>query len=409
MSFLNNSPGSMLEYEQACERLLARIPAAAGEVVAVAEGLERYLLEAATAQVSLPAFDNSAMDGYAVRSSDIAAAGKSTPISLRIIGRIAAGECFTGSVGTGECIRLFTGSPVPSGADSVIMQEDTRQSGGASVVVFDKTRPGENVRPAGSDVKQGATLLSPGDQLTPAAIALLGAAGVARVSVARRPRIVVLATGSELREPGQNLGPGQIYESNRAAVAGLARQAGGVCSVFPLVRDTLAETRAALEHAFSEHDAVITSGGVSVGEMDFVKSAFQEMGGQLEFWRVAIKPGRPFLFGTFGSKFLFGLPGNPVSAFVTFLLLVRPALLRWQGARLVTLPSHLARMGESISNPGERRHFMRVHVDEAGVVRSAGLQASHALSSLALANGLVDVRPGKTFLAGEQVAVMRFA
>jgi molybdopterin molybdotransferase len=188
----------------------------------------------------------------------------------------------------------------------------------------------------------------------------------------------------------------------------MIRRTGCLPKVLPLVSDALAATRLALERAFDQCDAVITSGGVSVGEMDFIKQAFEQTGGSLQFWKVAIKPGRPFVFGSCREKLLFGLPGNPVSAFVTFLLLVRPALLRWQGAQDVSLPSHPGVLVEPLANPGQRRHFLRVKVDAAGKVRSAGVQASHILSASAAANGLVDVPPETTLAVGAQVQVIRW-
>jgi len=260
----------------------------------------------------------------------------------------------------------------------------------------------------GEDVKRGARILVAGDIITASRICLLAALGLDEVRAGRQPVVALLATGSELREPGQPLRAGQIYESNRPGLAALVRGAGGIPKIVPLVTDSLASTRAALEEAFSHCDVVVTSGGVSVGEMDFVKQAFEEIGGELQFWRVAIKPGRPFVFGRQRQKLLFGLPGNPVSALVTFLLLVRPALIRWQGGTEVGLPRHSAVLGEPISNPGERRHFVRVRVDSAGQVYPAGVQASHILSSLAAANGLVDLPPESVLAAGTAVEVMRW-
>ena len=216
----------------------------------------------------------------------------------------------------------------------------------------------------------------------------------------------LLATGSELKEPGEPLVPGQIYESNRIALAALVRRAGGIPKVFPLVADALAATRFALTEAFSQCDAVVTSGGVSVGEMDFIKRAFEEIGGTLQFWKVAIRPGRPFVFGRFGKKFLFGLPGNPVSALVTFLLLVRPALRRWQGAADVSLPARPGVLAEPLANTEAAGTFMRVKMDASGKVRSAGVQASHILSSMAAANGLLDVPPHTVLAAGTVVQVI---
>ena len=400
----------MLELEEALGRILAAVPAATAERVALNQAERRVLIEDVTSSTDLPLFDNSAMDGYAVRAADVAKAAPNTPVTLRLVGRSAAGEMFPGQLGAVECVRLFTGSPLPQGADAVVMQEDTViDSGRAESIRFQQAvEPGENVRYHGEDVRTGDPLLKRGDILTPGSVALLAACGWPEAGVARRPVVGLLATGSELREPGQTVAPGQIYESNRAALALLVRNAGSLPQPFPIVPDSFEATVSALRHAFSTCDAVVTSGGVSVGEMDFVKCAFEAAGGTLEFWRVAIKPGRPFVFGRLGQKLLFGLPGNPVSAFVTFLLLVRPALLKWQGARDLSLPAHPATAAEPLVNPGERRHFLRVRVDAAGRVFSAGEQASHIVSGLAAANALLDLQPGQTISPGTVVQALRF-
>lgn len=407
------------------------MPAATGESVSLAAAPERVLNERVTAALDLPAFDNSAMDGYALRSSDVADARSSSPVRLRLCGRVAAGEEFAPEVLPGQCVRLFTGSPLPRGADAVVMQEDTRVDAvdPEQVLICDRVKPGENIRRRGLDVQRGAVIAGAGEVLTIGSMSLLAANGIAEVRVGERPRVALLATGSELCEAGQTLGAAQIYESNRLMLAELIRRAGGVPTVLPLVPDNAAATRRALEEAFEDHDIVVTSGGVSVGEMDFVKEAFEKLalwdertashgklpedyptrrGGLLQFWKVAVRPGKPFAFGRWREKFLFGLPGNPVSAFVTFLLLARPALRRWQGAADVALPTHTATLAEPLANPGERRHFMRVRVDAQGRVHSAGAQGSHALLSLAAANGLVDVPPGTTLAPGTSVAVIRW-
>jgi molybdopterin molybdotransferase len=236
---------------------------------------------------------------------------------------------------------------------------------------------------------------------------LLAALGIDSVMVRRQPIVGLLATGSELLEAGQTAQTGKIFESNRVTLTPLLAGAGAVPRRFPLVRDTLEETRQALTSAFADCDAAVTTGGVSVGEFDFVKSAFEQLGGALEFWKVSIRPGKPFVFGRLGEKFLFGLPGNPVSAVVTFLALVRPMLLRWQGAERVEMASHPGTLSEPLTNPGDRRHFMRVLVDEQGSVRPAAGQASHLLGSLALANGLVDVPPKTILAAGSTVRVLQ--
>jgi len=400
----------MLEMEEALARILAAVPAPVSETVRLSAAHKRITTGRVISPIDLPVFDNSAMDGYAVRAAEVASARADAPVRLRLAGRVAAGEGFVGEMAAGGCIRVFTGSPLPSGANAVVMQEDTQVESGKSqdILVLEPAKPWENVRLAGEDIKRGAVLVNEGDQLTAGRISLLAASGVAQINVGRQPVIGLLATGSELREPGEALGPGNIYESNRIGLSALLRQAGAVPIIFPLVPDTAQDVRAALELAFKQCDAVVTSGGVSVGEMDFIKSAFEAVGGELQFWRVAIKPGRPFVFGRHGEKFLFGLPGNPVSALVTFLLLVRPALLRWQGAMDVSLPAYSGVLAEPLANPGPRRHFIRVNVDSEGKVFSAGVQASHALSSLAKANGLVDVAPATTLLAGTAVRVLRW-
>ena len=396
----------MLELETALARLLETLPPPKAERVSLTESNGRFLAEKFLSPLDLPAFDNSAMDGYAVRSADVRGARADAPITLKLAAKISAGESFTGELVSGECARIFTGAPLPRGADAVVMQEDTRTSGDV-VSILDEAASGENVRKHGEDVKQGEMLADAGEEISPAKIALLAATGFSTMTVGRRPNVALIATGSELREPGDPLLAGQIYESNRAMLSPLIARCGGLPTVFPLVPDTLDATRSALQTAFSTSDIVVTSGGVSVGELDFVKAAFESLGGELQFWKVAMRPGKPFVFGRLGEKFLFGLPGNPVSAFVTFLLLVRPALLRWQGAKTVSLPTHSAVLGESISNLGDRRHFVRVRSGADGKIFSAGKQASHALSSLAAADGLLDVPPRRTFSDGSRVDVLR--
>ena len=399
----------VLELEDAILRVLGCVPAPEKETLALANAAGRILATPAVALIDLPLFDNSAVDGYAVRAEDISAARTDSPAELMLLGRTAAGERFEGTVTGGTCVRVFTGSPMPAGADAVVMQEDTQIDAGApgKVWVFDSVKPQENVRLQGEDVRRGKVVADKGEPLTPARIALLGAAGVASIEVGRQPRVAVLATGSELKQPGEALSGGQIYESNRLALAALITLAGGHARLFPVVPDEPAATEAALRAAFEECDVVVTCGGVSVGEMDFVRAAFERLGGMLEFRKVSMRPGRPAAFGRLGGKLLFGLPGNPVSAFVTFLMLVRPAILRWQGAANLAMPTIPGKLAEPVMNPGSCRHFVRVFVDGAGTVREAGPQASHLLGSLAAANGLVDVPAGARLAAGSAVAVLR--
>jgi molybdopterin molybdotransferase len=384
------------------------MPGPQSELVSLDAAAGRILSEPITAPLALPPFDNSAMDGYAVRAVEVRQASPTTPVRLKVQATLPAGKGLSGELNSGECVRLFTGAVMPRGADAVVMQEDARLEGD-TVAILDEVKLGENVRRQGEDVSVGMILAQGGTEISAGLIGLLGAVGQAQLRVGRRPIVGLIATGSELREAGQPLHAGQIYESNRSMLVPLVTQAGGLARVYPIVADTLPATRTALAAAFRECDFVLTSGGVSVGEMDFVKAAFMALGGKLEFWRVAIRPGKPFVFGTLGTKFLGGLPGNPVSAFVTFLLLVRPALRRWQGATETDLPELPGVLGEMFSNPGERRHFVRVRVDAGGRIFTAGKQASHALASLAAAQGLLDLAPGGVMSQGSVVRWRRIS
>jgi len=392
----------MIELEEANQRILETICSTEAEIVALSVGANRILAADLKAAINLPAFDNSAMDGYAVRASDA-----STGARLQQIGEVPAGTAFEGEVGQDECVRIFTGSPMPAGANAVVMQEDTHADGNI-VKITDSVKPFEHIRLCGEDVKAGDLIGQPGDVLTAGRLALLGSCGVAEVQVHRRPIIGLLATGDELCEPGTALGPGEIYESNRLTLANLVEQAGATPRIFPLVSDTLDATVAALKKTFDECDAVVTSGGVSVGEHDYVKAAFEQLGGSLDFWKVRIKPGKPFVYGLLDGKPLFGLPGNPVSAAVTFLVLARPAILKMTGMVDTSLPSHPVTLAAPLVNHGDRRHFMRVFVGAEGKAHPIGLQASHAVGSMGRANGLVDVPPESTFPEDTTVQVLRW-
>jgi molybdopterin molybdotransferase len=396
----------VLELAEARDRILAAVHPLPAERIPIHDAFDRYLAEDVCAGTALPPFDNSAMDGYAVRAEDVRTVGASNPVRLKLLGAVPAGCVFSGAVEEGTCVRVFTGSPLPQGADAVVMQEDTRPVGD-SVEVLDVAKPWENVRLAGEDVKAGSVVAHAGEPVTAARLALLGAVGLSFIQVHRTPKVSLLGTGSELIEPGKPLAPGKIYESNRLMLAALIRRLGFAAHVAPIATDELGATRAALEEAFRLGDVVVTTGGVSVGEHDLVKAAFEQLGGRLEFWRIAVKPGKPFVFGRLGEKFLFGLPGNPVSAFVTFLLLARPALLRIAGARDVELPTTSATLGEPLQNRGDRTHFVRVFIDANSTVRAAGLQASHALSSLAACNGLLEMPPNTNWENGKAVRVIR--
>lgn len=391
----------MISLEEAKEQILASIKPLDSEQVPLSDALGRYSAADVTALIDLPRFDNSAMDGYAVRSDDLKTASDSNPVDLQVIGRISAGEPFSGVLSPGTCLRLFTGSVLPNGADAVVMQEDVWAENGSARFI-ESIRPLENVRLSGEDIRRGTMLFEAGVPINPARIALLAATGHPTAAVRKLPRVGLLATGDELTEPGEPLAPGKIYESNRAMLSGLLNSIGIRATILPLVGDSLQHTEAALTTAFANHDVMITTGGVSVGEFDFVKEAFTRSGGTIDHWKVAIRPGKPFVFGRLRGKFLFGLPGNPISALVTYLVLVRPALLAMLGALDRELPRVTGVLEAAIANPGDRRHFVRCRW-QGGKVQVPGRQASHMIGALSGANCLVDLPPASRLEIGTEV------
>ncbi|MDP7178739.1 MAG: molybdopterin molybdotransferase MoeA [Verrucomicrobiota bacterium] len=398
----------MLSLEEAVERSLAAAALLGREAVPVDGAAGRFAAVDAYAGVSLPDFDNSAMDGYAVRSSDLPNASAGSPVELSCVGVIPAGTHPVDMVDKGTCMRIFTGSPIPRGADAVIMQEDCSSTRGddSTVRCNDSVKPWENIRLKGKDVCEGDPVITAGTRITAGTIGLLAATGHDSIEVGLRPKVGLVATGSELVEPPSDLKPGEIYESNRAMLASLVARANGLPTPYPIVPDSLEDTVTALKRAFAENDAVLTSGGVSVGDHDHVKPAIEQLGGSLDFWKVAVKPGKPFVLGQVGGKPLFGLPGNPVSALVTYLLMVRPTLLKMQGATEWRLAKRPGRLADELVNKGDRRHFVRVTIDDCGLVRSTGGQHSHLLGSLARANGLVDLTPGTRLAKDDPVDVL---
>ena len=380
------------------------------ELIALSSACGRFAARPILSPVNLPPADNSSVDGYAVLAADLASAGAASPVTLRMAGYAPAGKSFLGAIEPGACVRVFSGSVLPRGADAVVMQEDVQPQPGhpRNFLFFEKVKPWENLRFLGEDVQKNTLLMEPGEKFTALRLGLLAAAGFDVVACHRQPVVGLVATGSELREANQPLEPGAIYESNRLSLSLLAEQAGAGTIIFPIVSDNLAATKVVLEQAFALCDAVVTTGGVSVGEMDWVRTAFTEIGGALAFWNVAMRPGKPFAFGRHPGKLFFGLPGNPVSALVSFFLLVRPALLKMQGARDLLPPRQSAPLAEALENRGERRHFMRVTLDAAGQARSAGKQASHIVSATARSHGLVDVPPNTTLPAGTVVEILRW-
>ncbi|MDE1546518.1 molybdopterin molybdotransferase MoeA [Dechloromonas agitata] len=398
----------MLTYEQALEKLLAAAqPVEEIRSVPLLAATGRVLAVAQQSGVSVPPLDNSAMDGYAVRTADVAAAGVCLPVTQRIP---------AGTVGVtlqpGSAARIFTGAPIPAGADAVVMQERC-EHGEGGVVINHVPKLGENIRRAGEDITAGADILPAGVKLRPQEIALAAAAGLPELPVYRRVRVGMFFTGDELVQPGEPLPPGAIYNSNRFALRTLLEGMG--CEVRDLgaIGDTLDATRDALRRAAADNDLVITSGGVSVGEEDHVKPAV-EAEGSLDLWKIAIKPGKPLAFGTVrkadGNAWFIGLPGNPVAAFVTCLMMVRPFVMRLQGIaqvapRILNLPS-----ASAWNKPdGARLEFLRGRINEVGAIELYGNQGSAVATSLCWSDGLILNPPGNCIAAGDTVRFVSFA
>jgi len=378
----------LLTIDEALARVLEHSRPLSAEDVVVAAASGRVLAADAVARVDLPPFPSSAMDGYAVRAAD-------TPGALAVVGQSAAGRPADAVLAAGQAIAISTGAVVPDGADAVVPVEQAR-AGGRSVDV-ERVEPGENVRPRGGDIAAGDTVVPAGATCGPAQLGALAAVGLEIVRCARRPRVAVLATGSELRRPGEVLGPGEIYESNTVMLAAQLRRAGADADVHGAVADDAEATRAALERGL-EADVLLTSGGVSVGEHDLVRGLLAELGVTEVFWRVAVKPGKPVAFSTRGSTLVFGLPGNPVSSFVGFELLVRPALAALQGAsepRPAFLPG---RLGVALQRNAARDELVRARIED-GLVQPLGGQESHMIARAAHANALVLVPRGDGELA----------
>jgi molybdopterin molybdotransferase len=385
-----------LTIEAARQAVLAEVHPLATEDVAVQDALGRVLAEDVAAAGDVPAFANSAMDGYAVRAG---AAGR----TLRVVGESRAGAPATMAVGDDEAIRISTGAAIPEGADGVLQIERVTADGDR-VTLEDDVREGRNVRPAGDDLRAGDVVLPAGTRLGAAELGLAVACGRARLSCARVPRAVVLATGDELVAPGDPLAPGQIHETNGLTLAALATQAGAHVVRTAVVRDTESATREAIADALERADVVVLSGGVSVGPHDHVKPALDALGVHEVFWRVALRPGRPTWFGTRGETLVFGLPGNPVSAMVTFLLFARPALAALQGAEHRAQRT-VARLAEPVPRHPDRDECVRVMLRD-GVATPTGPQGSHQLRSMLRADGLAIVTAGTgTAEGGTEVEV----
>ena len=430
----------LLSVEEARDAVLAVAEPVGTEVIPAADALGRVVAETVVARVSLPPWANSAMDGYAIVATDTTRATETDPVELQIIGDIAAGAVPGVTVTPGTAARIATGARLPTGADAVVPVEGTTPLGAdrrpgprgrdatgplpAACLVHEPIDAGGSVRVEGSDLRTGAVLLEPGAAMTAAAVTLVAGAGVERIRVHRRPRIAVLATGDEVRAPGQDLGAAGIPDANGPGLRALVTAAGGEAIDLGIAVDDLDDVLGRLRGGLaSDADALIVSGGVSVGPYDVVKVAIETIG-RIDLWRVAVQPGKPFAFGTAARPrggapvLLFGLPGNPVSSAVTFELFVRPAIRALAGRHDLLRPVDRAVLAEPVSKSHGRRAFIRVvaETDEAGrtvrdgrgrvVVHLAGGQGSHVISALAAADGLAVIpEADDTLAAGAEVAL----
>ncbi|TDG12992.1 molybdopterin molybdotransferase MoeA [Seongchinamella unica] len=387
--------------DEALERVLASVSTTPDTVeIPLLQAVGRVLAQAVVAAIDVPGEDNSAMDGYALRAAD-------SPGPLPVSQRIAAGT--TGvALESGSVARIFTGAPVPPGADSVVMQENCTERAGA-IVIQGEVHPGQNIRRRGQDIRAGEVVLQAGRRLRPQDLGLLASVGCAKVQVYRPLKVAVLSTGDELVEPGAGqLEPGQLYNSNRFTLAGLLARLGVEFIDCGIVPDDPEATREALASAAREADCVITSGGVSVGEEDHVKAQVESLG-RLDLWKLAIKPGKPLAFGAVAGTPFIGLPGNPTSVFATFCLVARPFLLKLQGARELELPALSAQAAFSVPRAGARRDHLRVSLQRSNgrlIARRYGNQSSGVLSSVSHSDALAVIPAGAVIEEGDEVQVL---
>jgi molybdopterin molybdotransferase len=377
------------------QRLLEKVGVLTPEVVSLDAALGRILAETVSSQSDLPGFDNSAMDGYAVRASDIARASASEPATLPVVGESRAGA-LPGAHAAGTAMRIMTGAPMPEGADTVVRQEDTRRDG-AMVLIEVATGLGTSVRPRGADIRRGDEVILPGQALTSVDVGVAAALGHDRLLVGARPRVALLATGDELVPAGTAPGPAHLVDSNSPMLTAAVREAGGIPTFLGIARDSKASLRELLQAA-SASDLVVSSAGVSVGDHDWVREVVAELG-TISTWRVAMRPGKPVLIGRIGNAVFIGLPGNPVSSSVTFELFARPVIRRMQGARELQRRRIRVRLGEAMSKPAALETYSRavLHTsddDELAIAHSSGDQGSSMLQSLTRADCLVVLPAG---------------
>jgi molybdopterin molybdotransferase len=389
----------MISEKDALAKILDQVKLLPGRAVSLSGALDCFSAKDLVAREPLPSFDNSAMDGYAVVANSCPAGAR-----LRVTGEQPAGQDRQLRVAAGEAIRIFTGAPMPRGADAVIMQEDVTRDGD-EIVANVKAESGEFIRRRGCDLSEGQKILARGARIRTTTLALLASQGFENAEVGGEVRASIISTGDELVSAGQSLRSGEIYDSNSVLLRSLVEKSGARLGSVRHCRDDSSEIQAALRAA-SRDNVVIITGGVSVGAHDLVQSSLREVGGKIDIWRVAIKPGKPFLFGQVNECAVFGLPGNAVSAFVTFLRLVRPAILKMMGAAEteLALPKVPARLVVDLKNSGDRAHYFRGRLED-GKFQPIGRQESHALFGLSQSNALLRVGPGEQIARAALVEV----
>jgi molybdopterin molybdotransferase len=390
---------ALLGAADAAVRILAEVRPQPALRIPLDDSLDSVLAEDVVSRLDIPAWTNSAMDGYAVRGEDVRGATEARPVSLRVVEQLPAGRFPEKVIGPGECARIFTGAPLPRGADSVIRQEDT-DLGATRVLVLKDRDVGVNIRRAGEDIRKGATVLTAGTELGPAQLGVLASLAVAHPLVYRRPRVAILGSGDEIvdiDQPEEILSGRKIASSNTHALVALVRRAGGEPVNLGIAGDTPEDLRAHLTRAL-DCDLLVTTAGISVGEHDFVRSVLEELGGELRFWKLRMRPGAPVGFGLVGRMPWIGLPGNPVSTMVTFELFVRPAIRWMMGHRLPFRRTVPVRVAEPIKLKPRLQHFLRGIVTEGPggpEARLTGPQGSGILTSMTLANALLIVPEGQ--------------
>jgi molybdopterin molybdotransferase len=387
----------MISEEEALEKILEVVRPLPARKLSISKSLGCFAAEDYFARLPLPAFDNSAMDGYAVVASSCRKGQR-----LRVIGEQPAGRDKQLCVSRGEAVRIFTGAPVPAGADAVIMQEDVTREGN-EIVLNEDVEAGEFVRRRGCDLAEGQRILLKGERIHAATAALLASQGFEELTVGGELHAAVLSTGDELVKPGEKIEPGQIYDSNSVLLDALLRRSWAIVNSAEHCRDERESLLEAIKRGIENHILII-SGGVSVGEHDLVKETLRDLGAKIDIWRVAIKPGKPFLFGNIDKCSVFGLPGNPVSAFVTFLQFVRPAILKMMAATNFDLPRVPSKLSVDLTNDGDRPHYIRGKVEQGNFI-AIGRQESHALFGLSQSNALLRLDLGQSLKAGEIVEV----